>query len=227
MNNKNKNIIIIILIVIIVVLSGFIICDKVLNKAKDNDIIDNDKLPNKNVEEVLLNGDVFHDILNEEQQGTVDMSKNFKEVTYTINNVPVTYNCSSYEEREPSRCIKATVKINNHILTIDNESLGCGHNDEIIYTNNYFIYQRIGQCVGTGIIEIYDKNHNLLVSIDNVNDSYQDEQGKIIYDVFKLQNNKLYFASFDKGVYNGGVPQKTYYSYIDLTDSNYKINKIK
>lgn len=234
--NIFKNIIIVFLLILVVFLLTFIICNKFIEKGKDNNYNENnennnnsniiagiEEFPTENSDDILLYGDLFYDLLNEEQREKVSKWKNFGTVTLNINNIPITYKCNfeEYQEYpENSRCVTVDINFDNHNLTSIN-GLGEGLSDEIIYTENYLIYRVYSGATEQGNIYVYDKKHNLLTTINNVSASYKDSNGKYVYDSFRLVDNVLYFIS------GSIIANEIYLSYVDLNDNTYTVHNIE
>lgn len=192
-----------------------------------------EQFPTENTDEILLYGEIFNDLLDEEQKKKVDVGKNFETVTFNINNIPITYSCTTYEENkhlpEISRCAEINISFGNHNLVMFN-SLGSGRSDVIIYTENYLIHRVIHGDTDLGNIYVYDKNHNLLTAIDNVHYYYHDSNNKTVFNSFRLVDNILYFITVvwnDGFVWNNGFPYIKYLSYVDLNDSTYTVHNIE
>lgn len=229
--NKIKDIIIIILGLVCVGLTVFIIYDKIgekNNNTNDDAIVDDNISTNVNEEEkdvvitdisqypkensgdILLTGNLFGDLLTDEQRKQVNINTNFKNIQTTINNIQLTYNCTEFREN-PDHCEKGYVQFPYMKLDFSN-GLGCGVSRNVIYTDNYLLYNQMADCTGDGTIIVYDKYGNSLLTIDNVIDDYSDGNGGRIYIPFRYVNEKLYYISY--------VDYKTVsFNYVDLSNS--------
>jgi len=186
-----------------------------------------EEFPTENSDDVLLYGDLFYDLLNEEQREKVNLRRDFGTVTLNINNIPINYSCSFDNKHvDGPKCIKVDIQFYNHTLAIDNSSVA-RHTNEIIYTEDYLIYRTIFGACDHGNIYVYDKNHNLLTTIDNVNGSYKDSNGNSVFDSFRLVGDILYFITADWSYPGGCTADITYLSYVDLTNGTYTVHNIE
>ena len=233
--NKITNMIIVILIFICSCLIGFIIFDHNKDKNNTNDDIivnenntnddiivneNNEKIndvvvtnisqyPKENSDDVLLFGELFNTLLNNEQKKLINSHSNFNNVKLRINNIDLTYSCTEFID-SLDFCEEGYVQFPYMKLNFSN-SLGCGSSKNIIYTNDYLLLHHDNDCVNDGFIEIYDKYGNSLLTINNILGRYNNENNNFVDTTFKYVNGILYYVSY--------VDYKTIsFNYVDLRE---------
>lgn len=234
-NSKGLIVLVIILTILVLGLGGYLVYDKVLSKtiksdfsqnqndstetkAKNNTISSIEDFPNSNDNTVILSGDIFalaKETLTEKEYKEFSEWTNFRNINFELKNNQFSLNCEEYDSIVESICTSKSVNINSKInLSFSDYTDYTGL--YLMITNNYYIVQT-GNDIGSGNIEIYDKNGALLKTIANIvyNFSYNK---KTIQSQIKIVNNRLYFVIDNNCNFS--------LNFIELNDNNLEINKL-
>ncbi len=248
MNNKTNKVLIwlvVILIIVVIGLMSFIVykeflkdnynqnnnnnnTSNVLNDEENNknDITDINKFPQKSDNTVLSSFYAATLLQDEVGKDIVDDTENFKNISYTKNNIKYNLSCAAYNPKsditQKPQCETTEIEFENFKgkYYYNNISEGCSDNRYLIITDQYIIQQNISGCGDAMDIIITNSNGEKIFTEENsvaiyapykINETvpynYPGKEVKIAvvnnilyyvtYTSDSLKDSKLYFNSFD------------------------------
>lgn len=217
MENKKMFYLVIVLSVLVVVLGGYIVYDKVMSTDNNSDEINND-IGNNNIN--YISGYLL-DMMNENDKNKLDENVNYQNVQISVDDLSFTFNCTGFGGAPGDYCYHTEILLNgNKVHEYDTVLGDINTNPYIITTEKYLMVQRTDSYE----IEIFDKTGNSLVLVNNVVYSYSKDSGvNYIKEPMYLDNNKLYFNTYEPKDLSDSSLDEITLKHIDLSTSVFNI----